>query len=663
MEDFLRKIQLSNYAIEMYIKSLGKNPLTYYELKTIVSSATLEEFEESLNQLVNGGLLLRLVSEQHEVLTHYLAIPPILPILNYYENIESSLSNIKDLIQELMINSVNQIFQQDNTINLDGIVNTFHEFRKDIEEDTIIQKQEIEDIVEGMEALTKAKEEMIDLHENIKSITQTQFSNLLKTITTIKTEIITKLDELGFKKHRKEVISVLNQLFKEQMDKIIGKFTNNLHGLIEKEFNDFIMPLDKLIETTFEYRNDFKMILLNMLTNFESKMNKIYEMISENKDDLSASLKNLEIKIAENLNAVIQDSVNQIYNLNKPIEDVMKIYFHDIISKDKPVINNLWVINSRIKINEEIQKFITNSKKNLIIIVPNLENHLVVEQFENISKELKIRIASSEPHTNSLVKKFKGITNLTYKVNQNENLIALKGDNDKIAIGIIQNNIENPLNDFVGIGSNYRPFVKLLDSIVKSNWEEAYSDTFYASQKAKISGNITPAKPAMGTVKPISRSTSEIKKEPQKVSRTPTQVFERIEEIRFPQSGIIANTLKKKSEVTPKPAEQITDLTQKLQEKINSTAPKVPKAGDEVGLLINDAFNNLIQKLNNVKGEDFSKELQKIADFVLEKRGFSVTLHKLRSFINKYKEDYNLLAENDKNEIIDAIESWKKKLV
>ncbi len=663
MEDFLRKIQLSNHAIEIYLRSLGKTPLTYYELNAIVSSATLEEFEESLNQLVNGGLLIQLISERPEILVHYLAIPPILPILNYYENINASLSNIKDLIQELMINSVNQIFQQNDTINLDAIANTFQEFRKDIEEDTIIQKQEIEDIVEGMEALTKVRKKISDLHQNIKSITQTQFANLLKTITNIKTDIITKLDELEFKKHKQEVISIVEQIFKEQIDRIIGKFTNNLHELIEKEFDKSIKPVDELIDTTFQYRNDFKMILLNMISNFENKMNNIHEMISENKDDLSASLKNLEIKIAENLNTMIQDSVNQISSLNKPVEEVMKKYFHDIISTDKPVINNIWMINSRIKINEEIQKFITNSKENLIIIIPTLENHLAVEQFDNIPKELKIRIASSEPHTNSLVKKFKEITNITYKVNQNESLIALKGDNNQIAIGIIQNDTNNPLNDFLGIGCNYKPFINLLDSIIKTAWENAYSDTFYASQKAKTSSTPTTAKQIISTVKPITRSTSEIKKEPQKVSKTQAQVFERIEEIKLPQNRIVSNTIKKKYDDTPKPAEQITDLTQKLQEQINSTSPKVPKAGDEVGILINDAFNKLIQKLNNIKGEDFSIELQKIADLVLEKRGFSVTLHKLRSFINKYKDVYNILDENDKNEIIEAIENWKKKLV
>ena len=663
MEDFLRKIQLSKYAIEIYIKSLGKNPLTYYELKAIVAKATLEEFEESLNQLVNGGLLIQLVSERPEILVHYLAIPPILPILNYYENIDSSLTNIKNLIQESMINSVNQIFQQNDTINLDAIASTFQDFRKDVDEDTIIQKQEIEDIVEGMETLTKVREEVSNFYQNIESITQIQFADLLKTITNIKTEIIKEINELDLKKHKEEVVSIVEQIFKKQTDRIIGKFSNNLHELIEKEFNKRRKPVEKLIDLTFQYRNDFKMILFNMINNFETKMNNLYEIISENQDNLSASLKNLEIKIAENLDSIIQDSVNQINNLNKPIEQVMRKYLQDFISTESPVIKNVWIINSRIKINEEIQKLISNSKENLTIIIPALENHLTVEQFDNIPKDLKIRIASSEPHTNSLVKKFKDITNITYKINQNESLIALKGDNNQIAIGIVQNNTTDPLNDFIGIGTNYKPFIILLDSIIKSTWDNAYSDTFYAAQKAKTSSIPITTKQTISKLEPVTRSTSEIKKEPQRVSKTEAQVFERIEEVKLPQSRIVTNILKKKSEVPPKPPQEITNLTQKIQEQINSTSPKVPKAGDEVGILINNAFNSLIQKLNNIKGEDFSRELQKIADFVLEKRGFSVTLHNLRSFITKYKEIYSILPEIEKNEIRDAIETWKKKLV
>lgn len=71
----------------------------------------------------------------------------------------------------------------------------------------------------------------------------------------------------------------------------------------------------------------------------------------------------------------------------------------------------------------------------------------------------------------------------------------------------------------------------------------------------------------------------------------------------------------------------------------------------------------MIRKLRNLKGEDFSEELQKIADLVLEKRGFSVTLHKLRSLINQYRFSDNLLNENDTKQIIADIESWKQKLI
>ena len=66
--------------------------------------------------------------------------------------------------------------------------------------------------------------------------------------------------------------------------------------------------------------------------------------------------------------------------------------------------------------------------------------------------------------------------------------------------------------------------------------------------------------------------------------------------------------------------------------------------------------------MNNIKGDEFGKELQDIADLILEKKGFSVTLHKIRSIINKFKEKLTLLDANDKREILENIENWKKKL-
>jgi len=52
-----------------------------------------------------------------------------------------------------------------------------------------------------------------------------------------------------------------------------------------------------------------------------------------------------------------------------------------------------------------------------------------------------------------------------------------------------------------------------------------------------------------------------------------------------------------------------------------------------------------------------------IADLILEKKGFSVTLHKIRSKINQYKNHLSHLNDVDINHIIEGIEEWKERIL
>ena len=63
MEDFLRILQLSESAINIYQKSLGKKPLTYYEVYSTFLNISPDEFNEVINELLNAGLLLQ---QEHE---------------------------------------------------------------------------------------------------------------------------------------------------------------------------------------------------------------------------------------------------------------------------------------------------------------------------------------------------------------------------------------------------------------------------------------------------------------------------------------------------------------------------------------------------------------------------------------------------------------------
>ena len=646
MEEFLKKLQLSDNAIKIYVESLGRTPLTFFELYSMVPNLSQDEFEEDLTQLINGGLLIQLVPQSQEILLHYLAIPPLLPIINYYDNINTNLESIKSSILKILKNTVKQTFQQNETIQLDTILESFQETRKDIEEDTIIQKQEIEDIVEGMEELKSLNKNITELDQQIKIVTQRNFANLMKKISGIKSEITDEINNLEFKKHKEEIITIIDKTFKEKLDKLVQEFSIDLHELIEEKFKDTAKPIEEVVDTALQYRDDFKLILLNMVNNFETKMNKIHEFIKKNNDLLSIEMKNLETKLGENLNIVIQNSVDQVSGLSKPVEDVMKEYFNTMRSSEQIAITNIWPINSLTKINEEIQKFVTTTKEELTIIIPQLENHLAVEQFEKIPKSLKIKVAASEPHTNSSVKKFRSITNIIYKTLENENLIVLKGDNTQISIGIIREDATDSLNDFIGIGSNFKPLIELLNPIILNLWEEAYSDSFYASQKAHTPTNKSQAESkTYNRVKPITTSKSP---SGETVRKSP-----------------IAQKAQKSKKISSLPDNQpqIDEIKQKLQEKLEFVSSSTRKKGDEAGLLIASAFDKLSSKLHNIKGDDFSNELQKIADVILEKRGFSVTLHKLRSLINQYRFSDILLNASDSKQIIENIEGWKEKLV
>jgi len=89
-----------------------------------------------------------------------------------------------------------------------------------------------------------------------------------------------------------------------------------------------------------------------------------------------------------------------------------------------------------------------------------------------------------------------------------------------------------------------------------------------------------------------------------------------------------------------------------------------PKPGDKVGLLINNALNELIERLNKLQGYQLSNELQKISDLVTDKAGFSVgsTLHKISTMVSQYKPNYDNLKEEDITQILNSIDEWKQEI-
>jgi hypothetical protein len=663
MEEFLKKLQISDNAMKLYLQSVGRKPLSSFELYSILPNISQEEYAKSLNELIDAGLLIPVNPQSPDYLLQYLTVPPIKPIIAYYGNINANLDGIKNQIHQLLSNSLKKIFQDNTVIELDTTFNATQELRKDFEEDVIIQKQDIDDVVQGMENLKIIKNVLDELHKTIKGVTQNQFSYLIKLITTIKKDLNIKIESLELKKSEKAIKSVIEDVFQENFEKILEDFTVNLHKLIKDEFDNTIESLNNIIDSTFQFRDDFQMLLLNMLNSYESKINKTIELVKKKRNNLSSNLKEFENVIIDSFNAIISSSVDSVVSLNEPINKAMISFYKIITSSEKVKLDNFWHINSVSRVNEEILSKITHVKENLLLVVPKLEDHLSLEEFKDIPGTLKIKIASSEAHTNSNVKQFKEIKNLEYRTLKNESVIVIKSDDNYVLMGIIQKNSPDSLKDFVGFATDYTPLIELILSVISTVWDKASSSLHEKPRSLGIMSTPREATTSktIGATRPITPSS--FKASQTGISQTQDIVTELTQKI---QDKVKETSQQKALKLTPKTSKQALKASKQIP-KASKQAPKtskqIPKAGDDVGMLIDTAFKSLVQKLQNISGEEFSTELENIADLILEKKGFSVTLHKLRSKINQYKTHLGHLSEVDINHIVESIEEWKKHLI
>jgi len=696
MKKFLENLQLSEKAITIYHKSLEKGYLTFYELYSLVPNISQDDFRKVLNELLEINLILKIPSEDLGMLDYYLAIPPFKPILDFYSNIESNIPEINNRINDLMIQKINQIFKESEKIELISLKESIKRIRKDYEEDLLLEKKDIEEVAKELDVLKEIDDDFDNLYQKIKSLTQVQFGKLIKILTGIKTKIIDKIKPIELKKNEKEkekIFNIVEEVFKEELQTMMSDFSETLDKLIEEEFEK--ISIDDTIDQAFRYRNDLKMVLLNIANNFEMKINKIADLVNEKQENLHKNIEKLRSQIISNLDVIIQNSVDQVSNLNKPMIRVINDYLNSIITPERIKIGDLWKINSVTEINEEIINSINFAKNSLTLVLPKLEEHVSPDLFKEREGDIQIKIAASNFHVNSLVKEYKSIENISYRKLENEKLIFILRDNNYAIIGIKKES-EDPLDDLIGIGSNYLPFVNTIKGIVISTWSKAKPDLEAKMRGGRKKKETWSSGTGKGRLRPSQRTYQGRagKAEPQaKDVKSPESLSSQREKSapkpkREEKKGEILErgekgTEKGKSKVpetTPdEPKEKVKEKAETKPSEIPTETPEPkktpaegksslyqssisPPPGNEVSIEINAAFNSVINELTTVTGEELAKELENIAELILEKKGFSVTLHKIRSSINQFKNIERLLNEAEANEIFENIENWKERL-
>ncbi|MBY9005292.1 MAG: hypothetical protein KGD63_00880 [Candidatus Lokiarchaeota archaeon] len=656
MEKILSQLKLSEESIKIYLESFGKDVLSFQELNSILPEINEKDIIVNLNELLNAGLLIQTNIVKDISLTEFLAIPPYNPILDYFKNIEASFSEIRSALDSLIVKTTNEIFNKNNKIEFNTILKEYKEIENNFIEDSLLQKKDAEDISNQMDVIHKVGDIILEIQNMIKNISQTQFSSLIKTFIKLKEELKSKIGGLEIKAKKEELLfQILEETFKDKLGNIVKDFVNTLNSMIKEEFSK--VPFNEIIENAIHSRDDFKMLLLNLLSSFEIDINKISDVINDKKQSLDQNIDELKSLIISKLSAIIQKSIKQIEKLNNPIITLISESKLKAVSSGQNIKQKTQAINSITKIQKYLSFAINSSKEELLIIVPKIEDYLELEILKTIPKTTRIKIASSDPHVNSKVKKFKEINDLEYRKYDNQNFIGVKSDDNFIAFGIITEN-KDQLNNFIGILSKNNILVNLLKPSLYKIWSNAKYEsdqTLIREEKYNYPEmNNVPLSQNMGIIdnKKIILQGSEIPKPPLSDPESP----------KVPNIPIQSNNSGENKDNLYSSQIQDEKTQSSLSKQVKFLSMVNPKAGDASGMMINDAFNALIQNINIQSGETIAQELDKITELILEKRGFSVTLHNIRRFINDYKKQKMLLTTEQKNNIFKTIEEWKNRL-
>ncbi|TXT53360.1 MAG: hypothetical protein BAJALOKI1v1_2490002 [Promethearchaeota archaeon] len=629
LKDYLTQLKLSDEAITIYLEALNHLFLTQFELQSIMPEIDDEVFSTTLEELLEINLLIKKESEEPSIPTQYLAIPPFSLMLTYFTNIKNSFNRIEQQIQQLIKNALNTTFEKNTKIDLKDVEEKIKKFFKDFQETTLLEKQDAEDIIQKFDIINKLAPKIQQVQQNIINIARKQISSLINAISILRSQIVEKITNLEMKKEKDKelVIASIEEIFSGQIDSISEEFIASTEALINEEFDNF--SPEPYLNVINQNRSDFKTILLDLIYNFEKKLNDISNIIKDKNENLNPNLENLKEQILTNISKIITASVNQIANLNKPIISVLSNFLETKFTPDAFKARDIWIIHSATRINEEIISAIQSSQRNLFIMVPKLKDFLPVEIFGE-QKGLSIRLISSDAHVNSKVREFKQISGLEFRNLDNENLIAVSSDKNYIAVGILKPQKENELDNFIGLASNNKTIIESIQKGFNQLWSLGEGE--------------------------LGKAPSEM--EPRQVS---PQVKEPAEANLVKPSQVLKQSKEQEREIPIKSEAEKPSEPVKRRERF--ITPINEGELTEVGRLLNKTFNDLIKKLDSMNGIMFSTELNKIADLVLEKRGFSVTLHHLRRFIDKYDKQKQQLSEQQIEEIIENVESWKQKLL
>ncbi|MFW9999662.1 MAG: hypothetical protein ACFE9Q_00410 [Candidatus Hodarchaeota archaeon] len=505
------------------------------------------------------------------------------------------------------------------------------------------------------------------------------------------------------------VDKVSSQENSPQITQILSEVEKNVKNFAHVILKDIIGLISPLKNQSGVDGRDLSILINSVKQKISESDEMVSNMFSQFKDivkgmdtsDISTqieALKNFIRKLGESIDKRVRElslgagspSLKKIHTIEQSLYDFLTEY----INSNKISMEKIWSVNSNEKIKEIISVLLNKCSKELIIIVPSLEEFIPLENFnldysKDLSLEQKTKSSLKKPvHTKPSIKKkqkkeiedklelvAKKVTELKgFELSHDiADILTIISDVNPESTAIVS--IQGWLNRLLVIRKHLDSNTQylLLEDIEK--WKNSYlkenkieiesEEEAFDESKAKISEK----EPSMESGLKIQIVSSESHNNKHAIAisnRANTEYLElktnNIFAILGDSSYLIFGVSQQASKKNIFEISGFFTSYKPLIKVINPIIGEiVSKAIFPKEIEINRGFNDVIENINDFTGRKISKKLKRLLDVAFEKEGISLDILELKLLIGKLEKIYQPLDDQMKEYLINELNKLNKK--
>ncbi|TFG04480.1 MAG: hypothetical protein EU539_10740 [Promethearchaeota archaeon] len=676
MRKLLKSLNLTDEAIEFYLKLYGKNPLTLNEIQTINPDLSRKKLIELINLLFQSKLLMKINPKNSSILGHFLPVPPLFTVISIVEQIKTDLTSNEGMHTKMEA-AIEDTFKNRSKIELEKIYKDFQILQRDVHQDIDTIKKELDDLLNEIEEKKKAPDFLKKYEKELQNMINTELASIVIILLHMKAEFQEKLKSVGISNDQ---WNSLKDEIKDTLAFGIHEKSEELGKIVSDEFEE-IRNVIKENYDVLKDRFEQKSVYLGILNMFKNEIDKFHKALLLKKNNLNLDIKTLETQLSKEISEIYNKATTDTTTNIVFLETIFKEFFEKY--KQFFQLDKLWQITSQAKINEEILNLLKKSKKEIIIIVPQIDNFIPLKPLEKYTEDIDMKIISSDSHESDIVKTITKNAKIHFENLKNKNFIGLKGDDSYLILGIFKDDEIDPLKNIFGFGTNDEQLIEMLSPILSDRVETAKPPN-----EIQMNRGFNFIIENINTIK----------------GRKISKILQEILDVAYEMDGMSLDLLEIKVLISKlKNVNDILDLEAKqevvskifeLNEKVSKMELKIPPELTiptiekyEPDLVISDLkkgvkpenvetllsmFELFSEKVDQIKGKELSKQIESMIDMIFKFQGYTNILEwknnlkELDEYLQdpikeKIREDFNHLKE-DLLKPLQSVENTQKEL-